>query len=328
MNKVRFVTIGDIATDAFIRIKDAHVTCGLDKESCELCLRFGDKVPYESVSIIKGAGNSANVAVAVSRLGVSSAIISDVGDDSFGKESIGSLSGEDVNVDHIRMHVGVESNYHFVLWYDSERTILVKHNAYPYKMPALTPNPEWIYLSSVAENSENYHKEIEQYLEKNPEVKLAFQPGTFQIKLGKESLAGLYKRTEILFCNRDEANRILGREIKSEKEILENLLKLGPKMVIITDGNKGAYATDGHEFMIVPVFPGEPVERTGAGDAFSGAVMAGILEGKSLKEALLWGPINSASVIKYVGSQEGLLTKDEIEKQLSSAPEYYKIKEL
>lgn len=328
MNIPQITTIGDIATDAFIRIKDAHVTCGLDKESCELCLRFGDKVPYENVNIIKGVGNSANVAVAVSRLGVSSAIVSDVGDDSFGKESIGSLSAEGVNVDHVRMHVGLDSNYHFVLWYDTERTILVKHNTYPYKMPSLHPAPAWIYLSSVAENSEHYHREIENFLEKNPEVKLAFQPGTFQIKLGNDALSSLHKRTEILFCNRDEANRILDKDLKSEKDILTALHDLGPKIVIMTNSNKGAYATDGKEFMFVPTYLGEPVERTGAGDAFAGAVMAAIAHGKNLHEALLWGPINSASVIKYVGSQQGLLTKTEIEKQLASAPEYYKIKSL
>ena len=47
--------------------------------------------------------------------------------------------------------------------------------------------------------------------------------------------------------------------------------------------------------------------------------------GKDLKEALLWGPINSMSVVQYVGAQEGLLTREKIEEYLQNAPEDYKV---
>lgn len=44
-----FVAIGDIVTDAFIKIKDAAVHCNLKNDTCELCVRYGDKVPFEDV---------------------------------------------------------------------------------------------------------------------------------------------------------------------------------------------------------------------------------------------------------------------------------------
>ena len=47
------LAIGDIVTDAFIKIKDAAVHCKLNDEACELCLAYGDKVPYESVEEIR-----------------------------------------------------------------------------------------------------------------------------------------------------------------------------------------------------------------------------------------------------------------------------------
>jgi sugar/nucleoside kinase (ribokinase family) len=76
MKEYDFVAIGDTVIDAFIKLKDAEVHCNLNHETCELCVRFGDKVPYESVHVVYAVGNSPNAAVSASRLGLSSALIS------------------------------------------------------------------------------------------------------------------------------------------------------------------------------------------------------------------------------------------------------------
>ena len=68
--KIDFLAIGDITTDAFIRLKDAEVHCSVNNEKCELCVSFGDKVPYEFVEVVRAVGNSANAAVSASRLGL------------------------------------------------------------------------------------------------------------------------------------------------------------------------------------------------------------------------------------------------------------------
>ena len=52
-----------------------------------------------------------------------------------------------------------------------------------------------------------YHLEIAEYLKSHPNTKLAFQPGTFQMKLGTEVLGDIYARTEIFFCNVEEAQK-------------------------------------------------------------------------------------------------------------------------
>ncbi|MFA6095349.1 MAG: hypothetical protein WC767_00690, partial [Candidatus Paceibacterota bacterium] len=64
--KIDFLAVGDITTDAFIRLKEAHVTCNVNKEDCEICMKFADKIPYESVTVVRAVGNSANAAVAAS----------------------------------------------------------------------------------------------------------------------------------------------------------------------------------------------------------------------------------------------------------------------
>ncbi len=175
MKNYDFVAIGDVVTDAFIRLKDADINCDVNREKCKLCVSFGDKVPYEFVEVIRAVGNSANAAVAASRLGLSSALVANVGGDQNGKECLETLEQNGVSLDFMKTHQDQETNYHYVLWYEDDRTILVKHQEYSYKLPDIG-TPKWLYLSSLAENSLEYHKEILSYLEKKPCVKLAVQP--------------------------------------------------------------------------------------------------------------------------------------------------------
>lgn len=327
-----FVAIGDIVTDAFIRLKDAQVHCNLDKENCELCVRFGDKVPFEDVTVVKAVGNSPNAAVSAARLGVSSALIATVGADQNGKDCLDYLEKEHVGTEYMKMNTDYPTNYHYVLWYDVERTILVKHAPFPYSLPVDMPAPKWIYLSSMGENSVEYHHEIARYLTAHPETKLAFQPGTFQMKLGVEALKDIYAETDVFFCNVEEAQKILnmpGHENHEHKvELMKGLMALGPKLICMTDGFNGAYTYDGTDAYFIGVYPHTPVERTGAGDAFSSTFTVALLLGMSPDQALTWAPINSMSVVQKIGAQEGLLTREKLLDFLSKAPEDYRVKKI
>ena len=107
-----FIAIGDIVTDAFIKLKDASVHCDLNREHCTITMTFGDKIPYESVEVVRAVGNSANATVAASRLGLSSALVTNMGDDQNGKECLESLNKDKVNTTFIKVHQGKETNYH------------------------------------------------------------------------------------------------------------------------------------------------------------------------------------------------------------------------
>ena len=296
-----FLAVGDIVIDDFIRLKDAHVTCRVDNEACELCMRWGDKIPFEFAKVVPAVGNSANAAVAAARLGLKAGLRAYVGDDGHGQECLAQLMREKVDTSFVEKQKGKKTNYHYVLWYGSERTILVKHEEFSYTVPTLSESPKWVYLSSLAENSLPYHEALAAFLKEHPDTKLAFQPGTFQMKLGKEALAPLYERSDLFFCNKEEAERILGfAEPQEIKSLLKALQALGPKIVIVTDGREGAYAYDGNRALFVPMYPDtrEPFERTGAGDSFASTVTCALALGKPLDEALLWGPINSRAVLE------------------------------
>ena len=324
-NDFDFVAIGDTTIDAFIRVKEASVNCDINKENCQICFDFANKVPYESVTIVPAVGNSANAAVAAARLGLKSAYVGNVGADQNGKDCINAFKSENVCAKFIKIHKDKKTNYHYVLWFKDERTILIKHEEFAYEMPHIG-SPKWIYLSSLGENSLPFHQEIENYLKFHPETNLAFQPGTFQIKFGKGKLAGLYRMTKVFICNLQEAQRILGTKEDKPLELMRMMSWLGPKILVITDGTKGAYAYNGNDAWFMPPYPDPkpPFERTGAGDAFSSTFVAGLAMGKTIEESLMMAPINSMSVVQKIGAQAGLLTLPEIEKYLEQAPEDYR----
>ena len=330
MQPFDFFAVGDIVTEPFIKLINAHVVEGKEGEVPQVCMPAGDKLPYESAIICAAVGNAGNAAVAAARLGLSSGLRSYTGDDASGKEMLEVLQKENVDTTHVVKEAGKVSNHHFVLWYGSERTILVKHETFTYTVPELSEAPKWMYLSSLAENSQPYHDALSAWLTEHPETKLAFQPGTFQMLLGKEALASLYTRSDFFVCNKEEAARILEIPLTSDtKLLLTELAKLGPKVVVVTDGTEGAYGYDGSRFLRIPMYPDTrgPYERTGAGDAFTSAVVSALALGKSLDEALLWGPINSMSVVQEVGAQKGLLTRPQLEDLLAKAPSDYRITE-
>ncbi len=324
-NSHDFISVGDTVTDAFIRLKDAAVNCDINRERCMICMRFKDKIPYEEVYIVPAVGNSANASVAASRLGLKTALVSNIGDDYFGKECLDALNKEGVDTKFIKVHRDQKTNYHYVLWYEDDRTILIKHEEYKYELPDIGA-PRWIYFSSLAGNSLSFHKKVEDYLYANPEVKLAFQPGTFQIKIGREALKKIYERADAFFCNKEEAQKILRTDETDIKKLLQMMHGVGPKIVVITDGKNGAYAFDGETAWSMRIYPDPkpPYERTGAGDAFSSTFAAALCVGKDVPEALLWAPVNSMSVVQYVGAREGLLTREKLEEYLAKAPEDYK----
>jgi ribokinase len=327
---IDFLSIGDVFIDTFIELEDANVHCDINNENCTISMRFADKIPYKNVTRIAGVGNAGNAAVASARLGLNTTLLSVVGTDKDGDDILESYKKEQIDPCFISRDKKLPTNNAYVLQYDVDRTILVKQEPYAYEIPRALEDskPSWIYLTSLGKHAESFHHELAVWLEKNPDVKLAFQPGTFQMKLGKEALSDIYKRTDAFFCNKEEAQRILNLPEADFKELHTEMRKLGPTLIVITDGVKGLTASkeDGIVWKL-PMFPDKkpPVERTGAGDSCSSTIIAAMILGKSFEEALLWGPINSANVVQYVGAQAGLLSRDALEQELASKKDEYRI---
>jgi len=325
-----FIAIGDTTVDEFIKLKEAHVSYDVNRENRILSMPFATKIPYDSSVLVPAVGNAANAAVAAARLGLSAGFISNVGRDRFGEDILATFAKEGVDTIYVAVNDGIPTNHHYVLWYEAERTILIRHEAYPYSLPDGLPPPSWLYLSSLGEQSKAFHHELAAWLAAHRETKLAFQPGTFQIKMGKEELKELYAAAEVIACNKEEAETILELEETDIQTLLEKMRALEPKTVLITDGPRGAYTFDGVEMLAVPMYPDpKPAyDRTGAGDAMASTFVAALALGKPLSEALLWGPVNSMSVVQHLGAQEGLLSREKLEELLQNAPVSYAVSSL
>lgn len=324
--QIDFLAIGDTVVDAFIKLQEAHLDEHqyLDRTEQELCMPFATKIPYESVTVVPAVGNSANATVAASRLGLKTSIVTFLGNDINGRECKFTLENEKIDTKYVIMEQDKITNYHYVLWFGDERTILIKHENFRTYLPDIS-KPKWIYLSSLATNTEELHFEILKYLQENPDVKLAFQPGTFQIKMGAETLKDMYKRTEFFCCNVEEAQIILNNNTRDVKTLLQEMQNLGPKIVCITDGKKGSFVKYDEDVWYMPIYPDQkpPLERTGAGDAFTSTFVSCLIMGMKPEEAIVYAPINSMNVVQFVGAQKGLLKLEDIQNYIKKAPESY-----
>ncbi|MFZ1812805.1 MAG: carbohydrate kinase family protein [Candidatus Saccharimonadales bacterium] len=323
------ISVGDTVIDDFIRLfEDQGRVTDEGQGQRWLGVPYGMKVPFEKSTVIYGVGNAANAAVNFAKLGLNSALATNLGNDQRGRQVVTELQKKGVDTFLIKLQHGKNTNYHYVLWYKDDRTILINHEHYDYHWPHLHKSevPKWLYFSSIAENAVDMHDDIMEWLERHPEVKLAFQPGTYQIKFGKERLKHVYQRSDVVALNREEAVQVTGGSYDNLHELIDKLHELGPKIVLISDGHNGSYASDGNQRLYMPIYPdvAPPVERTGCGDAYTSTFVGALIKGYSLEGALQLAPITPASVVLYPGAQQGLLTARELKEWLEKAPASYK----
>lgn len=123
MKQIDILCVGDIVTDAFIKLLDDQAYTYVDEQGNKiLAMKFGSKLPFDHSEVLNAVGNAANAAVSCSRLGLSTAFETNVGGDQAGRDMIHTLSKE--GIDHRFVHINPEktSNYHYILWYKEERT--------------------------------------------------------------------------------------------------------------------------------------------------------------------------------------------------------------
>lgn len=295
----RFVCIGDATQDNFFFISEATVECDIDRQNCVMGLKYGDKLPVEKYAVNIG-GNAANVACGLAKLGAETALLTTFGDDDRGVWIKKELMRHGVDLSSAVTEPGRESNISSVIIYKGERTILTYHG----QGADLEKVPEaaWVYLtSSSGVNSGKLFDRVLEYKKTNGDVKLAFNPGTNDLRRGRDFLAPILEATDVLIVNKEEA------------EILGGVENLRIGVVAVTDGPNGAKVVAGDKQYQLPTVAKNPSGTAGAGDAFSSGFLAALYYGKDIKTALAWGIANSGSVTDKVGSTAGLLSLREIE---------------
>lgn len=311
------ISIGVVTLDTFIKFHDANIKCSLNRESCQFCFNYGDKIAVDQLTKTLG-GNGANNAVGNARLGLSSAIYTVYGNDDVGKQIEETFDQEGVSRKYCVVDKSRASDSAYVINFKAERTIFVYHEKRDYKLPKLEP-AKWVYLTSLMKGFEKIHKDLLKYLNEN-QVKLAYNPGTHQLLAGKQSQADILEATEVLIVNKEEAQRLLEDNERDIKALLQGLRRLGAKTAVITDGPRGSYTSDGTSYFRLGILDSPIIERTGTGDSYSSGFVAALINNQDLSNAMVWGTFNAWSVVQKIGPQAGLLHSQEMEKLLKENP--------
>lgn len=312
------LTIGDIKLDTFVVLHDASVQCQLRRDTCQLCIEYGKKIPVK-MTHSQIAGSAPNVAIALAKMAKKTGVLSVMGNDVTFSIAKTFLREHKVATNFITARKGRNSSFAAVINFQGESTQLVAHTPIAITLPRRSPSPQWVYVSELAEGYEPLYRALAARIASD-NIKLAINPGPIQVTERKKCLFDLLERADIVFMNLREARELLGNA--TPKAALARLHKLGGKHIVITDSQNGAYAFDGTQARYAPMFPGKRIEATGAGDAFASGFLGAHLRGKTIDDCLLWGSVNAASVVGTIGPTDGLLSHTEILRRLKAHPSY------
>ncbi len=293
------VTFGSAVVDIFVETD-------LKSKGKFVAYPVGSKILVNNMKFSIGGGGT-NTAVAFSRFGLKTGYVGKVDSDFGGRQILELLKKERIEfVGKVETNPEVVGGYSIII--DSkgnDRTILtykgvnddIKFSDVKFEKI----KSKWLYFSSLLGDSFKTQEKLAELLHIRG-VKIAFNPSEYLIK--KENLKSMLKLCDILILNREEAG-LLTRD----KDLLIGLIKLGPKIVVITNKDKEVLAySKNKKYSLIP-HKMKVVERTGAGDAFASGFVAGQMFGKSIMESLKLGLEESESVIKHKGAKIGLIKR-------------------
>lgn len=314
--------IGKTTIDQFVMINQDNIRFRLDRSTGYLSFKHGEKIDVEELNFCLG-GNATNVAVGLSRLGLSAGLCTEIGDDEFAGKIHNELEKEKIDRSYMLVTKDAPSSFSVIINFRGERTIFIQKVTRKHEFKFGNAATKYVFLTSLEREWRDTYEQAIALLVKRG-CKLVFNPGTLQLHEGRDIVTQILEHTDILFVNKEEAEELVfGHERRKRinemsyiRELMVKLHKMGAKTAVVTNGRFGSHAIDEYgNFYHEGLYPGEIVERTGAGDGYTSGFLSAILYKKSIKEAMKWGAINSTSVIGKVGAVAGLLGKEIMEKR-------------
>lgn len=315
------ITVGSATNDVMVHVNSASVISiqNVEGDQAWMAFEYGGKIHVDSMMITVGGG-AINTAVTFARQGLQTAVVSKIGRDDPGErvkqmlEAAGAMT-------HLLAHSDTSSTGYstIITTYTGERTVLVHRGASrelseeDIHWDELAKS-DWLYVGALAGQSWRLYPKLARFAEEHG-IKLALNLGTSQIDRGLEEYGPLLSCTYIIFQNNEEMRRLTGveeaRGDRDEREICRRLHDHGVDIVVITDGKRGAMASDGKRYYTVPAYETEVASTVGAGDAFASGCISGLIHGKDIMESLRLGAANAASVVSQPGANSGVLTWEE-----------------
>lgn len=322
------ITVGSGTVDVFVNTESELIQSKKRRAVKQMiAYPLGSKILVNELRFEVGGGGT-NTGVSFAHIGLKTGWIGKIGTCENSRNIIDLLDVE--KIDFLGSIGDNFSGYSIIL--DSighDRTILAhKGENNNLSFSELTPGKfktKWFYFASMMGKSFTTQKRLATLAQRKG-IKIAFNPSSYQTKKGITALNPILKRTHILILNYEEACYLVG-EMKL-KDALKELYKIGPEIVIITNGNKGAFCTDGKQLYTVIPHDVKIKETTGAGDAFASTFVGTYIKTGDIVSALKFASTNAQSIIRHYGAKNILLSWSELKKQEHKMPVTIKINKL
>ena len=323
------ITVGSATVDVFAKTHFSELIKIIDTkgESDLLAFPSGSKILIDDLEFTTGGGGT-NTAVALSRLGHKVAFIGKLGQGTNSDFIHKDLAKE--KIDLLCAHGKGNAGYSVILeTLEHDRTILthkgINDELKSEDIPFRKLKAKWFYFGAMMGESFNTLEKIAEFAQKN-KIKIGFNPSTYLAEKGKSHLKKILDRTELLVLNKEEAALLVGND--SIQNLLLRMRGLGPKIVVITDGQNELFAADeNHIYSAIPP-QSKRVDTTGAGDAFAASFLSGLIRNKGMVFAIKLGIINAQSVISHYGAKNILLTYREAMKLMRKSRIKVKIRKI
>jgi ribokinase len=277
------------------------------------------KLPLPGETIMGGAffmnagGKGANQAVAAARLGGNVTLVTKVGNDIFGRQTIEGLTNENINTDYVFIDETAPSGTAIIMVNEEgENCIVVAPGA---NANLLAKDIEEL---NVIQDADIILMQLEIPIDtithiakitKANHQKVVLNPAPAQI-LPDELLNGLF----LITPNETEATLLTGIKVVDEataSQAAEVFLSKGVQNVIITLGKQGAYFKNGFLNLNIPAPVVKALDTTAAGDTFSGAITVALTENLDWENALQFA-IEAASIsVTRLGAQSSVPYRNE-----------------
>jgi 2-dehydro-3-deoxygluconokinase len=278
---------------------------------------------YASAYHASIGGAESNSGVGLARLGHSVSWVSRVGRDPFGSRIVKTLRGEGIDVSRVEFS-DVEPTGIMFKEPGPGNTTRIFYYRRRSAASTLRPQPfdslqaKYLFITGITPAlSDSNRKLTFELVDKfrATGTKIVFDPNMrFRLWSADEArsvFADIARKSDVLIPSLVEAQILTGLE--EGEAMLDRLLELGPAQVVVKAGDKGAWYADYEEHGFVPCYPVAEVDPVGAGDAFCAGLMSGLLDDKTLREAVQRGAALGAFCVSTFGDYQGLPTRTELE---------------
>jgi len=300
------ITLGSANVDIFVKTKikpeiNKHI------DHYDIAYHLGDKLLVDDLHITTGGGGT-NTAVAFSRLGLKTGYIGVIGNDVNGSLILNELKKEKVTF--LGKVKEGNTGLSVILPGSYDRTILaykgVNNNLSIKDIRLDRIKSKWLYVSSMIGQSLETAESII-YIAKKNKTKIAINLSMYIATKGLEKLSTLLNSADIIILNKEEA-QALTKE-KDIDKILNKIYEHTYGKVIITSGSGNIITSDSLRVFTKHITPINPIDKTGAGDAFASGFVYSMIKGKSIQEAMDNGHKEALSVMAHIGAKNNLLKK-------------------